>query len=254
MKELIGNKSFRLISSVLVIVLVGWVFFLNRESSPKKVELYIMAAASLTDVISEIEQKYEKKNNEVDVITIFASSGKLQKQIEQGAPADLFISAGRKQMKELEEKRYIEESTSLLENKLVLISKNDMTIKDLKSPDIAHIAIGNPETVPAGEYAKQFLLKEGLMPQLNSKFVLAGDVRQVVTYVETGNTEVGFVYKTDVKSSSDLDVEILNTPTSIEYPMGLIKGHQFETQEFYNWLQGEEAEDIFKQYGFVTDN
>lgn len=242
---------------VAFVMLIGVGITRGGESASSKTELYILAAASLTDVLNEIEQQYEKTHKDIDLIMIYASSGKLQKQIEQGAPADLFISAGVKQMEELKEKQLIKLSKPLLKNELVLITSKDITLRGIGSNQVTHIAIGNPDTVPAGEYAKQLLQELNLWDQVESKLILANDVRQILTYVETENVDAGFVYKTDIERNSNIKNLIsLDIPIQIFYPMGIVKKSRniTDVQAFFDWIQKEEAMQIFTTYGFKMYN
>jgi len=225
-----------------------------------QVRLYVLAAASLTDAVREIQNRYEATHPGVRLVPTFASSGRLKQQIEQGAPADLFLSAGTDEMEELVRKNRIDPrfKTDLLRNELVLIAPNGSSLKgfaDLASPRAGRIAIGQPETVPAGKYAKEALEHLGLWEKLRPKFVFAGDVRQVLAYVKTGNADAGIVYRTDARSSGDVTVVAVADSRShrpIVYPVGVVKqsDHPAEARDFYRWLQGQEARAIFEKYGF----
>ncbi|MCD9020352.1 molybdate ABC transporter substrate-binding protein [Cohnella silvisoli] len=235
----------------------------NTESSVPT-ELIVSAAVSLTDSMNEIQSLYEKEHGDIKLVFNFGSSGALQQQIEQGAPSDLFLSAGKKQMKALVDKQLVEESrqTGLLLNELVIVVSTDMqgavsSVADLAKPQFGKLAIGEPDTVPAGSYAKESLEFYKLWDQLQSKLVYAKDVRQVLTYVETGNADVGFVYKTDAMTSKKVKVASIIDPSShksIEYPMGIVKAtkHLQEAQDFYDFLRGAEAREIFAKYGFTV--
>jgi molybdate transport system substrate-binding protein len=240
----------------------------NQQASPQNssapVELYVLAAASLTDVMKELTPMYESSHPGQKLVISYGSSGTLQQQIEQGAPADLFMSAAAKQMKELVQKGLIDpqNTTELLTNRLVLIIPKDSkaqvkAFEDLKNPEIEKIAIGQPESVPAGSYAKQSLTNLGLWETLQPKFIFTKDVRQVLTYVETGNVDAGIVYKTDAASSDKVKIVATadeKTHSPIVYPIGMTNHskHTKEAQTLYNWLQESEAASIFTKYGFET--
>lgn len=228
----------------------------------EKVELTISAAASLTDALKEIQTNYETKNKQIKLNFNFGASGALQQQIEQGAPADLFFSAATKNMKTLVDKQLIDtaQQKNLLINELVAVIPADgkvavTKVEDLSGDSIKHLALGEPATVPAGSYAKEALTNVKLWDSLQAKIVQGKDVRQVLTYVESGNAEAGFVYKTDALTSKSVKVAFSVDPktyTPIEYPAGIVKAtkHSKETSDFYTYLQSKEAQDVFVKFGF----
>nr|WP_238403006.1 molybdate ABC transporter substrate-binding protein [Paenibacillus mesophilus] len=234
----------------------------RKGAETDRVELTVSAAASLTDALNEIKTAYESKNKSVKLNYNFGASGALQQQIEQGAPADLFLSAATKNMKALVDKQLIDPSRNknLLINELVAVVPADSkalvrSMDDLTKPDIKHLAVGEPATVPAGTYAKEALSNSKLWDGLAPKLVYAKDVRQVLTYVETGNAEAGFVYKTDALGSSKVKVAFSADPksyTPIEYPAGIVKAtkHDKEAADFYAYLQSKDALDVFVKFGF----
>lgn len=229
------------------------------RASSGEVRLYVLAAASLTDAVREIQARYEADHPGVRLVPTFASSGRLKQQIERGAPADLFLSAGTEEMEELLGKGLIDPRfhAELLENELVLIAPEGASLKglaDLASNRVKRIAVGHPETVPAGMYAREALVHFGLWEKLQRKLVFAGDVRQVLAYVKTGNADAGIVYRTDIRHGG-VSVIAEMPPEShrrILYPLGLVKGtkHPSEAQALYRWLQEKEARSIFEKYGF----
>lgn len=226
-------------------------------------ELNVSAAASMKDVLAEIQQNYQNIKPHVKLNYNFASSGALQKQIEQGAPADLFISAAAKQMDELEAKNLIHKQSrrNLVENQLVMVVPKDSALSLQRFEDIANSGVkkyglGEPETVPAGQYARQVLQKLNLWDLTKHKAVLAKDVRTVLTYVETSNTEAGFVYRTDAAISDKVRIVAAapaNSHQPIVYPAAVLTGAQQvkEAGEFLTYLQSPEAKTIFEKYGFV---
>jgi molybdate transport system substrate-binding protein len=161
----------------------------------------VSAAASLTDAMNEIGKIYQQEQNNVKVTFNFGSSGSLQQQIEQGAPADIFFSAATKQMTALQDKKLIinDSNKKLLKNKMVLVvPAGSTTIKSFDDLSKARvIALGEPDSVPAGKYGKEVLTNLKLWDQLSSKLVYAKDVRQVLAYVESGDADAGIVYQTD---------------------------------------------------------
>lgn len=227
------------------------------------VEMTVSAAASLTDVMEEIKGLYEEKSGNT-LLMNYGSSGALQQQIEEGAPADIFISAAQKQMDMLQEKGLIDEESriDLLENAVVLIVPGDGANKDindfqsLSADSVVNLAIGEPESVPAGRYAKEILTGLGLWDTLEGKLVLAKDVRQVLTYVETGNVDAGIVYMTDAQSSEQVQVVARapeGTHTPVTYPAAIVKGcaEQGAAEDFMVFLQSEETAAVFEKHGFT---
>ncbi|UPK42980.1 molybdate ABC transporter substrate-binding protein [Paenibacillus pabuli] len=228
----------------------------------EKVELTISAAASLTDAMKEIETNFEAANPNVELNFNFGASGALQQQIEQGAPADVFVSAATKNMNALVDEKLIasDDQKNLLQNSLVAIIPADgsdavTSEKDLTAASIKTVAIGIPESVPAGTYAKEALTNAKLWDQLEGKLVQGKDVRQVLQYVETGNADAGFVYKTDALTSDQVKIAFevdKNSYTPANYPVGIIEGtkHRTEAEQFYTYLQTPEVLDVFAKYGF----
>ena len=231
--------------------------------SKEKVELTISAAASLKDAMDVIQNTYQEEHPEVTLKFNFGGSGSLQQQISQGAPVDLFFSAAEDKFDVLVEQGNIakEDGVDLLGNSLVLVvPKDEQSIKgfeDLAKEEINKISIGTPETVPAGKYAKESLEKTDLWKDVESKVVYAKDVRQVLSYVETGNVSAGIVYSTDALVSDKVNIVATagsETHTPIIYPVGIIKDSKNyeEAKEFYSYLQSDDALKVFQKYGFTT--
>ncbi len=256
------KKFYSFFASILI--LVGLLVACgNEENDPQvkePIELTISAAASLQDALEELKTTYEKEHDTIKILYNFGGSGALQQQILQGAPADLFFSAAEDKFDVLVEKEMIDpkQGMDLLANELVLIvpKKNDKQIQsfeDLKQA--GKIALGTPETVPAGQYGVETLKNMQLWESLESKVVYTKDVRQVLTYSETENVDAGIVYKTDALVSDKVEVIATaddQTHTPIIYPVGVIKNskHGQEAEDFYHYLQSDEAMEIFKKYGF----
>lgn len=222
----------------------------------------LSAAVSLKEALTELQKLYAQKNPRVKLNINFGSSGALQQQIEEGAPVDAFISAGKRQMDGLEKQGLIDRETrkDILGNELVLVvAKGKETqikgFNDLSGEKVVKISIGTPETVPAGKYAQETLSKLGLWEKLQDKLVLAKDVRQVLTYVDTGNVDAGLVYESDaraLKNGMKAATAPDNTHQPIVYPAAVIKDSKAasEARDFLNFLTGPEAAAVFKQYGF----
>lgn len=235
----------------------------SRDSS--SVNLTISVAASLQDAIKEIGNLYSQQVPTVKLTYNFGSSGTLQQQIEQGAPVDVYISAAERNMDVLEQKNLLLSNTrrNLLQNEVVLItSKNNTDIEgfvELQRDVVNTIAIGAPESVPAGKYAQEVLDSLKLSKSLESKFVFAKDVRQVLAYVETGNVEAGMVYSTDAQVSEQVKIiqtAPVNSHSPIIYPVAVVgDSKQPEiAQEFIQFLLSNEAKNAFIKYGFSTAN
>ena len=224
-------------------------------------KLTISAASSLKDAIVDAETTYRQSGAIIAFANNFGSSGTLAAQIDQGAPVDVFLSAAAKPLDDLESKGLIVTGTrrNLLRNTLVLIAPLDSRLRDfqgLADGSIRLIALGDPASVPAGQYGKQTLLSFHLWERLSAKFVLGKDVRQVLTYVETGNADAGLVYATDAQASGKVRV-VATAPESthdlIEYPVAVIKGSRNEeaSRRFVEFLRGTTAQAIFVKHGFT---
>ncbi|AIQ11573.1 molybdate ABC transporter substrate-binding protein [Paenibacillus durus] len=233
----------------------------GKAEAASKTKIMVSAAASLKDSLDKIEVQYEKAHPTIDLIFNYAASGTLQKQIEQGAPADIFFSAGDKQMKALVDGGLISTNKKLLKNQLVVVVPANSTAKLntislLTDPSFKKVAIGQPESVPAGQYAQQSLTSKKIWDKLQGKLVFGKDVRAVLSYVETGNADAGFVYKTDALTSKKVKIALtvgsfVHKP--INYPIGIVKGtkHEAEAKAFYSYLQTNAATSVFKSYGFL---
>lgn len=224
--------------------------------------LPICAAMSLKDAVTALQQIYEEQHPEIGLEINFASSGALQKQIEQGAPAEIFLSAGQKQMNALEAQGLIvkESRCDLLSNTLVLVVAKEKQQQIKGFGDLqeyaSNFAIGHPESVPAGRYGKQALVSLFLWQPLEKRLVLAKNVRAVLAYVDSGNADAGLVYRTDTLKLSSA-VVVAEAPekshTPIIYPAALVADgrHPAEAQQFLNFLQSAEAGKVFAQYRFM---
>ena len=225
-------------------------------------EVMILAAASLTDVCSELEPLYEEEHPGVDLIFSFGSSGALQSQIEEGAPADIFLSASTKQMDALKEEGLMDEDsiTELLENKVVLIVPKGnpagiSSFEECADDKAGIIGIGDPESVPAGQYAEEVFTSLGIWDAVKAKAGYGSDVRTVLTWVETGETDCGVVYATDALTTDKVETAATapeGSCSKIIYPAGVVKaaGNKKEAEAFLEYLKGDEAGKVFKSYGF----
>ena len=225
----------------------------------RKAMVLALAAASTTNAMDEIRQQFTKDTG-IEVRASYAASSTLAKQISNGADADVFISADQKWADFLSVKGWIAQRRNLLGNRLVIIVPKESSLNvtkpaDLTAAAVEHLALGDPQSVPAGRYAKQALTKLGIWEQLKGKVVAAEDVRHALTFVETGNAQAGIVYSTDAAISKKVKV-VAEVPAEltepIRYPVVLLthgKGRS-EAESFYRYLTSAAAAKVFRKYGF----
>jgi len=222
----------------------------------------VYAAASLTDALKEIAAAYEKQSGD-KLRFNFGASSMLARQIEESAPADLFFSADEAKMDALEKKDLLLPGTrrSLLSNVLVLVVPTDASAApksaaDLAKPEFKKIALAEPQTVPAGIYAREYLQKLGLWDAVKEKVVPTENVRAALAAVESGNVEVGIVYKTDSLISKKVKVAV-EVPAAegpkISYPIAVLKssGQPDRAKKFAEYLAGPTPRSVFKRFGFT---
>ena len=271
MKKILIVAAIALIAIVCAssAVSAGWFDFLggsgnSTDTSLDGKEVNLAAAASLKNVFDEkLIPMFQEKYQGAKVTPTYASSGDLQTQIENGLETDVFMSAANKQMNALINESLIDNKTNLqfLENKVVLIVPANSTSNISSFDDLANvsgvIAIGDPESVPAGQYAKEVLTNLGLWDGVQSKLSLGTDVTAVLNQVAQGSADCGIVYSTDAKSNSDVKV-VCEAPegslnTSVIYPVAMIKDAKDAdaAQAFLDFLQTKEAKDVFVEYGFT---
>lgn len=247
--------------SVSVAAMLG--FLLSTQVNAWADEILVSAAASLTDVLKEISTGYQAKAKHTVKFNFGPSSG-LARQIEEGAPADIFFSADLPQMDALDKKSLLEPGTrkNLLSNQLVIIVPADSKIaitspKDLLKADVKKIALAEPTSVPVGVYSSKYLTDEGLWDQVKPKIVPVQDVRATLASVESGNVEAGFVYKTDAAISKKVKI-VYEVPVAkgpkITYPIAVMteSKNKNAARDFMTYIQSSVARDAFKKYGFVT--
>ena len=238
-------------------------FSLCNLTQAETVKVY--AAASLTNVISDIAVDYEKQHPQTDIVPVFGASSALAKQIEAGAKSDLFFSADVDWMNYLIKKQMITENKSkaLLSNQLVLISPKKLNIAFKAQPNFnfaqsfkGHVCTGQMESVPAGKYAKQSLIKLNWLDSLKGRIVGTDDVRSALAFVERGECDVGIVYKTDALISKKVKVIGTfpeNSHHPILYPLALTQqgeknGDAVQFEKFVK--SSPQAKIIFQKYGF----
>ncbi|RWZ54765.1 molybdate ABC transporter substrate-binding protein [Halobacillus fulvus] len=234
------------------------------QASSENSTITISAAASLTDALDPIVELYEKEHD-ITIKRNVAGSGKLAQQIEQGAPVDLFLSANQKWMDRLEDNGWIDPSTrvTFAENQLVVIRKKGdhppFSLEHLADLEASSkIALGEPESVPVGSYTKQALKTIQLWGKISEHRVFASDVRQVLAYVESGNAEYGFVYKSDTYISDQVEIAAAidsSFHAPIVYPGAVVTDspNQAEARDFLEFLQSPEVREMLHDYGFKTE-
>lgn len=235
----------------------------KKETKKKEdVKLTIAAAASLENAFEdELIPMFEKAHPNIKIEGVYDSSGKLQLQIEKGLDADVFFSAATTQMDALKDEDLVDVDSvsNVLENKLVLIKGKDSDTSVTSFDNITDakmIAIGDPEVVPAGSYAKEALTNLDVWDSIQDHLSLAGNVTEVLSQVETGNAEIGLVYATDAASSDKVEViaecdnSLLASP--VLYPVGRVSTtkHKKEANAFIKFLKSDKALKVFKKYGF----
>ena len=226
-------------------------------------ELHVSAASSLTDAIQEAASAWGKAGGQ-PVIFNFGASSLLARQIEEGAPADLLLSADEAKMDDLDKKGLVEKSTrkSLLSNTLVIVVSREggadvKTAEDLGKPAVRSIAVGEPRSVPVGIYAREYLTRKNLWDTLQPKVVPTENVRAALAAVESGNADAAIVYKTDALVSKKVRVAVevpASEGPSISYPVAVLKEakNAAAARAFLAFLQSAAGLEIFRRYGFLV--
>lgn len=233
----------------------------GETSADSSNELLISSASSLTDAMLTAEKEFQKTHPEVDLVFNFGSSGKLRNQIQQGAPVDLFLSASANDIEILQQDGLVigQGVQDFAKNRLVLASAEKLQETDPKkllknSGKI--IAVGEPESVPVGFYTKEALSRIGLWDSLEGKLIFAKDARQVLSYIESGNAEIGVVYSSDAGMSSSIETVIDLPQDGIEiiYPAGVMDGaaNKEAAEEFLAFLISKEGQKLLEEYGFAS--
>jgi molybdate transport system substrate-binding protein len=246
-------------AAILSLLLTGWTFAAAPAAAE---EITVFGAASLTDALQEIGAAYEKESGD-RVVYNFAASSLLARQIDEGAPADLFLSADEASMDRLEKHHRLVAGTrkSLLSNTLVVVVPADSTLKigkieDLAGSPVRVLALAEPQTVPAGIYAKAYLRQKGLWNRVIDRVVPTENVRAALAAVAGGNAEAGIVYKTDAGISQKvriaLEISRADGPR-ISYPAAAIaeSPHAAAARKLLAYLESPAALEVFRRYGFL---
>jgi molybdate transport system substrate-binding protein len=236
----------------------------SSESVQEPVTILIAAAASLEySLRDELIPMFQEKYDYITVEGTYDSSGKLQTQIEEGLEADLFFSAAQKQMNALNDEGLMDSDSivDLLENKIVLITPagSESAITSFEEIGNAeHIALGDPESVPVGQYAQEALTNLGLWDSIQPKVSLGTNVTEVLNWVAEGSADVGIVYATDAATTDKVAV-VAEAPegslaTPVIYPVGIVAASEKKeaAQLFLEFLQSDEAMAVFAKYGFAA--
>ena len=250
-------KKLTKISTALLIAGLGFSFAASAKVT-------VFAAASMTDALQQVAKDYAKQNPKNEVVFSFASSSTLAKQVEEGAPADIFVSASNKWMKYLSEKDLTVKETEkvLVGNDLVLIAPAKSAVNSL---DIAkaewinalkdsYLSVGDPAHVPAGQYAEEALTKLNLWDKVQDRLARAKDVRGALALVERAEAPYGIVYSTDAKISQQVKTVAVFPADShkpVVYPVSILKDHDnTDARDFLKYLESDAAKKVLVGYGF----
>jgi molybdate transport system substrate-binding protein len=268
------NQTLLTVAIAIVIVIALAAMFMGSDDEEQQAQqqsqeasepaqITVSAAASLTEAFMDMEKEFETENPDIDIVYNFGASGTLRTQIEGGAPIDVFASAAQDQMDMLASKGFIYNDTreNFVENSLVMIAPKGNALgltgmQDLTKTEVEKISIGNPDTVPAGKYAKEALTNAGLWDSVSGKMLMAENVKQALVYVERGEAEAGFVFSTDASSAENDSIEVITSvhvTTPITYPIAVLSStqHQEDSQLFIDFVTGEKGKSILEQYGFI---
>ena len=245
------HPSIKMLLTVLVVLMLS--------STADAAEINLSVAASLREVINELSAGYARKNPGVMFVKNYGASGSLAKQIENGAPADIFISANLEWMEYLKNSKLVDDKSigAFAYNELVFAGRPDLTVHSLSDlVKLDRIAIGSPKSVPAGEYAMEAIRKAGIDKQLEKKLVMARDVRECLMYAERGEVDGSFVYKTDALQGGKNALLLFTIPRNlyakVTYPMALtVSGSaKSDAVAFFRFLQSAEARRVLAKHGF----
>lgn len=240
----------------------------EQKNTSENKKLMVFAAASMTETLNQIKKLYEQEHKGIEIVYTFDSSGTLKKQIEQGADADIFISAALKQMNALDKaknkdaKDLIDDSSrfNLLENKVVLVVPKDnkanvQKFEDLANEKVQKIALGNSD-VPVGQYSEELLKNLNIWDKIQPRVTLGSNVKEVTTWVKEAVADCGIVYATDAYSAG---LKVVDTAkegmikTPVIYPAAVLKNSKNakESKEFLEFLKNDKCKAIFEKVGFA---
>ena len=242
-----------------LLLCAAWILFpLSADAG----EIHLSIAVSLKDAITELSGVFAKDHPGATFQMNSGASGALAKQIENGAPADIFLSANPEWMDYLKDKGFVLEKNigTLAYNNLVFVGKADLNLKTLKEIILLEkIAVGSPKSVPAGEYAMEAIKKAGIEKSLNSKLVMTRDVRECLMYVERGEVDGAFIYGSNTREMSDRVKILFQVPqdlySRVIYPIGLMNAGTAnrDAKAFFEFLRSETAKTVLIKYGFIIE-
>jgi molybdate transport system substrate-binding protein len=254
-------KKFLLCAPLLSFFLV--ILGINLSSAEPAMEITVSAAISLKNTFEEIGKIFEERHPRTKVRFNFGASGDLARQIEAGAPVDVFASAAQKDMDDIDQKGLITSGTrvNFARNSVVLVKSGMSQIRmelfeDLRKPEVKKIVIGNPKSVPAGRYAEEVLKYLNLWEAVRDKLVFAEHVRQALDYVARNEVDAAMVYSTDAMIRSKEVRIVTKAPDRshqpIIYPIGIVRGskNQSLAKEFITLVLSIEGKNLLKKYGF----
>jgi molybdate transport system substrate-binding protein len=246
-----------IVTSLLTIGLLALILQTAKGSE----EIIVSAAASLTNAMTEVGQQFENANPDVKIVLNFASSGSLLQQMIHGAPVDVFASANQAFMNKAEENNLVLAGTrkDFVRNNLVLVVPADSklpikAIADLLLPEVKRISLGNPDFVPAGQYAREALTNSGLWEKLSETFIYGNTVRQVLDYVSRKEVDVGLIFATDAKIGGEKVKVSMNVANyaPIIYPIAVLASskHPELAKRFVNFVLSNTGQETFAKFGF----
>jgi len=266
MKKVINNQLLKTLFNqtrhIILCSAAGLVLGVLTTNAQAESKVTVFAAASLTNAMGEIAKAYESEQP-IKVQSSYSASSNLAKQIDSGAPADIFMSADSKWMNYLQDKKRIDVATrvNLLGNRLVIIAPKGKNFKvqtdksfNFSSAFNGRLCTGEIDSVPAGIYAKQSLVALKWWDSVKSRIIGTQDVRAAVVFVERGECDAGIVYETDAKVSNKVEIVATlpdETHEPIVYPLALVQGAKPEAKSFYEFIKSGKAKTIFIQYGFT---
>lgn len=239
---------------------VAMLAFFSASSFCRSADINVSAAASLTDAFTELKDKFEKRNPGDTVLLNFAASNPLLRQIQAGAPADVFASADQPTMDKAAGAIDSATRANFASNSLVLVvpkgRKKPAVLEDLRQME--RIAVGNPDSVPAGRYARQSLEAAGLWEELAPRYIQGENVRQVLNYVARGEVDAGFVYGTDASQMADKVDSALtaanHAPVTYPIAVAVTGGNRPGGEAFIKFVLSPEGQAVLAKYGFGAIN